>query len=49
MALKRREFLKLAATSLCALPLSIQAQLVYAGQRIELILQPEHRAWFGDS
>lgn len=49
MPLKRRAFLKMAATSLCALPLGIKARLVYAGQRIELTLQPEQRAWFGDS
>lgn len=49
MALKRRKFLKLAASSVCALPLGMQARLVYSGQRIDLILQPEQRVWFGDS
>lgn len=46
MALKRRDFLKLTATGLCVLPLGIKARVVYAGQRIEVILQPEHHKWF---
>lgn len=48
MPLNRREFLRLAATALCALPLGIQARIVYAGDRIELVLQAEQSNWLSD-